>query len=372
LVVRASAFTAVPSLFCRELPDIAPRVQQQQHLLNFLCEAHAIDDANPYFRPLKKFYKRISFLADELGGCKGDKVHDLVEGGCNYFPWIDADDSRPFFEFKVDPDPCLENVDAILSKTYDRGLVMIIYYFEFNYYVLIEDAEGEHALIETNFPDISQRMQGMVLADYSPSEVSDTVGNSSLLLWQATTAKHSEAQDSRYGSDWSTDGKRVKDVVAKPIEFEDAGEAATGVYTQMYCVQRPLSDGLFGLQSVRNVMMRAGLSCYEGQVELPQRIEMHDLPAIPELGTVYHSYIYMLFAVDVSAICFDSPTRAPSIAHPCILYPLVDYDIHSHTSPFSLTHISSLTHPHLLSHHPHLLSPHPHSQATPGLHDLQL
>ena len=114
----------------RALPEVAPRVQQQQAMFQFLCEAHAIDDANRYFRPLKKFYKRISFLADELGGCRGDKVYDLVDAGRGQFSWVDDDDALTFFEFKTEHDPCLENVDAIISKTYDRGLILIIYYLE--------------------------------------------------------------------------------------------------------------------------------------------------------------------------------------------------------------------------------------------------
>jgi hypothetical protein len=233
-------------------------------------------------------------------------VYDLVEGGCNYFPWIDHAESRTFFEFKVEADPCMENVDAILSKTYDRGMVMIVFYFENNYYVTLDEADGEHALIETNFPDISERMQGMVLADYPPSEVADTSGNSSLLLWHAKTPKRSEAQQSLYGSDWSSDGVQAKDVMAKPILSKDVKEAATGVYTQTYCVMKALPDGLFGLQSVRNVMMRGGLSCYEGQVELPQRIGMADLPAIPELGI--HT-----IASSVHTIASSVHTRASSV-----------------------------------------------------------
>ena len=68
-----------------------------------------------------------------------------------------------------------------------------------NYYVNILEGDGDHPLLDMAFPDLSTRLQGMVLADY-PAKATGLMGNSTLLLWQAKVSVRGASEDKMRGS----------------------------------------------------------------------------------------------------------------------------------------------------------------------------
>ncbi|CAN0529735.1 unnamed protein product, partial [Scytosiphon promiscuus] len=51
-------------------------------------------------------------------------------------------------------------------KTYARGLVFITVYQEGSFYIVMQEGEGDQALLDIRFPDVSHHGQGLHLMSY--------------------------------------------------------------------------------------------------------------------------------------------------------------------------------------------------------------
>ena len=49
----------------------------------------------------------------------------------------------------------------IASKTYTRGLIIICVYSERTLYFVVQSGEGDQALLDVRFPDVSKHGEGM-------------------------------------------------------------------------------------------------------------------------------------------------------------------------------------------------------------------
>lgn len=58
-------------------------------------------------------------------------------------------------------------MEAIASKIYMGGVVLVMLYFDYTFYVYVESSEEEQPLLDTNFPDITFQKQGVQLKTYS-------------------------------------------------------------------------------------------------------------------------------------------------------------------------------------------------------------
>lgn len=59
-----------------------------------------------------------------------------------------------------------QDVEAIASKIYIGGVVLVMLYFDFTFYVYVENAEDEQPLLDTNFPDVCFQKEGLQLHTY--------------------------------------------------------------------------------------------------------------------------------------------------------------------------------------------------------------
>jgi hypothetical protein len=55
----------------------------------------------------------------------------------------------------------MSSVGIMASKTYTRGLVLISIYYENTIYFVMQPGEGDQALLDVRFPDVSRHGQGM-------------------------------------------------------------------------------------------------------------------------------------------------------------------------------------------------------------------
>lgn len=60
----------------------------------------------------------------------------------------------------------IQNVEAIASKVYLGGVVLVVLYYDYTFYVYLENGEEEQPLLDTTFPDISFQKEGMQLKMY--------------------------------------------------------------------------------------------------------------------------------------------------------------------------------------------------------------
>lgn len=64
------------------------------------------------------------------------------------FSWMDEDaGSKTYFELVTEAPRCMGPIAAAASKTYARGLVIVLLYFEGAFYVVLEDGEGDQPLL---------------------------------------------------------------------------------------------------------------------------------------------------------------------------------------------------------------------------------
>lgn len=57
-------------------------------------------------------------------------------------------------------------MEAIASKVYLGGVVLVLLYYDYTFYVYLESGEDEQPLLDTTFPDIFFQKEGMQLKTY--------------------------------------------------------------------------------------------------------------------------------------------------------------------------------------------------------------
>jgi len=57
--------------------------------------------------------------------------------------------------------PALDSIALIASKKYINGLVIISIYCERCFYFIVQSGEGDQALLDVRFPDVSKHGQGL-------------------------------------------------------------------------------------------------------------------------------------------------------------------------------------------------------------------
>ncbi|CAM9617686.1 unnamed protein product [Choristocarpus tenellus] len=148
----------------KDIPRAVPMLQRQQDRLKFFCCANKIPYDSEYRHTMDVLTEAQEFVAVELGS---NKTRDEMAKWNAVFPWIDDDvPNSTYFELQADLPPCMQGVVMVASKTYARGLVFIMVYHHGSFYIVMQDGEGEQALLDIRFPDVSQHGQGLHLMTY--------------------------------------------------------------------------------------------------------------------------------------------------------------------------------------------------------------
>lgn len=152
----------------KDVPKAIPMLQRQQGRLAFYCCASAVPPLSPYASALDTMADAADFVAAEL--C-GDAATAELEKWSKVFPWIDEEVGAPangakgapppstYFELKADVAEAMAGVSLVASKTYTRGLVFIVIYFEGSFYVVMQvsDADRFAAGTRINMKSISAK-----------------------------------------------------------------------------------------------------------------------------------------------------------------------------------------------------------------------
>ncbi|RHY52613.1 hypothetical protein DYB38_003815 [Aphanomyces astaci] len=241
-----------------DLPLVIPALQKQQGSLQFLCEWKQIPSTSPYAVPLETLYDAFDFIGAELGS---KSIEKKLMKAVQENAWVDdeggATDGKNFFELETGGFDCFDGIDLVASKTFVRGLVLLVIYYRRSFYVVLQEGDGEQPLLDVRFPDLSQHLQGVHLRHYAEN----FMNMKKLVLWQAMPVELAAKSPSKSFQ------MQVKDV------------AGAG-YNQTFLIQRTQPLEGHPESKLREVLFRFGSWCYNGHVDLGPKLELSDIPVV--------------------------------------------------------------------------------------------
>lgn len=245
-----------PDLALADLPLIIPALQKQQGSLQFMCEWKKMSGSSEYAKPLDTLYGAFDFIGEELAG---NEVADALEKATSVFSWIDDNDAKNYFELQTSGQECFDKYDIIASKTFIRGLCLIVIYYQRSYFVVLQEGGGEQPLLDVRFPDLSDHLQGIQIQKYDGRQNRhDEDVYEKLLLWQAVNES----------------AKSVPPARALKVECKNVSGDG---YAQTFLIRKthPGADN-----NLREVLFRFGNWCYNGHVDLGPKLDLQDIPVI--------------------------------------------------------------------------------------------
>ena len=264
-----------------ELPVLIPILQKQQGSLRYFCNASAVPETSDYFMPLEFLSDAVDFFATEM---IQDSLQDEMRDMASKFPWIDDDGSMTYFEMELSNVPNYMDVISLMaSKTYTRGLIIISVYAEQHLYFAVQSGEGDQALLDVRFPDISKHGEGLQLATYNDR----TVCYRKLTLWHAVE-------------------KSIPIAALKEFPKLKTLNVSSKSYQQTYCIMKSSWDNNTSVLSVHHdVLFRFGSWCYAGRVQLTSSLALADIPLIIPALRMQQSRLD--FLCDTSNVPVTSP-----------------------------------------------------------------
>ena len=178
--------TIMPLLDQGKFWCVVPALQRQQGLLGYLCEAEKLPKSNKFSRPLRELVHTLTHVESEitaveevLGSWLAGESGMGVFGAEEVASWLDDDSVMPVFEFHTDGSlgdrgGALEGVVFLAAKVYDpRGVMFLVMYHGSSYYVGLLEAGGgrDQPLLDTYFPDLSDKRRGFQLNTYPRGQV---------------------------------------------------------------------------------------------------------------------------------------------------------------------------------------------------------
>lgn len=213
-----------------------------------------------YSDPLKFLEDACEFIGQEL---LSESVDKELRKMAAVFPWIDDDNSSTYFELSLGNVPSyMDKIKMIASKTYTRGLIIISIYNEGTIYFIMQPGEGDQALLDVRFPDVSQHGQGLHIDTYNDHNTSYR----KLTLWHVL-------------------GNSAAKKLPKEMPKIRTINVSTKNYQQTYCILKSTWDNNSPTLTVHHdVLFRFGSWCYCGRVQLTPSLSLADIPfVIPAL-----------------------------------------------------------------------------------------
>jgi len=262
-----------------DLPLLIPVLQRQQGSLRYYCNASSIPSSSGFSEPLTFLNDVSSFVSGEM---LSENIDRELRKMATVFPWIDEDDSKTYFELTLSNMPSfMNNVGLVATKTYTRGLIILSIYFDSTVYFIIQSGEGDQALLDVRFPDVSSHGQGLHLATYNDPNVS----------WKKLTL-------------WHMIPTTVP--VVRELPKLRTISASSKNYEQTYCIMKSSWDSGSPLLSIHHdVLFRFGSWCYAGRVQLTPSLALADVPFIIPALRMQQSRLDFVYEVN------NIPTTSP-------------------------------------------------------------
>nr|CCA14832.1 conserved hypothetical protein [Albugo laibachii Nc14] len=274
------------------VPVVIPALQKQQSSLKYLCDWKSMPSSSFYTVPLETLYDALDFIGEELASLRIEKK--LIKAA-KEFSWIDNEDlsagTRNFFELQTGGYECFDGIDLIATKTFVRGLVLVVIYSLRSYFIVLQEGDGEQPLLDVRFPDLSAHLQGVHLQSYRED---DCTNMKKLTLWQAL----------------SNQGTRP---MPKSVQLACKDVSGKG-YNQTFLIRKPSSHS-GGQSNLREVLFRFGSWCYNGHIDLGPKLQLADIPVIiPLLRRQQSALTFMCEASKMPATSLFTPSMEYLVA----------------------------------------------------------
>jgi hypothetical protein len=283
-----------------DLQILIPSLQRQQGSLRYYCNSKSIPQNSDFYEPINFLNEAIDFIGEEI---VSDQIENELKKMGSIFPWINDDTAAVYFEVTLGNVPeYMNKIGLIATKTYTRGSVLISVYFESSIYFVLQPGEGDQALLDVRFPNVSKHGQGILLSCYNDH----TVPYRKMTLWH------------------SIDNVDVAEKCKKIPKLRTLS-VSTVNYQQTYCIMHSTWDKNSPALSVHHdVLFRFGTWCYSGRVHLTPTLSITDIPfVIPALRMQQSRLDYVY---DTSSIPTTSPF-APCLGFVHRLEPLIEDEI---------------------------------------------
>ncbi|CAM9814800.1 unnamed protein product [Ectocarpus sp. 12 AP-2014] len=297
----------------KDIPRAVPMLQRQQDRLKFFCCADRVPVDSVYRQPVVILAEVQEFVAQELASSRTTQELTKWSGA---FHWINDDSScSTYFELQAELPACMDEIALVACKTYARGLVFITVYQEGSFYVVMQEGEGDQALLDIRFPDVSSHGQGLHLMSYDDLRRPWR----KLTLWHAI--KLSAATRAMEAAEAAANGS------SRSLGRLPTTNLTSTTYLQTYVIMKPTGTEAFGTNNAyRDVLFRFGSWCYSGTVQLTPTLALVDIPhVIPALRMQQSKLDFMC---DVTQVPSKSPFAAP-LEHMQRLMPLMEEQVAS-------------------------------------------
>lgn len=167
----------------QDVPALIREVRLAQPNLNFVGDVSTLADTNRFFKPMQRMTRILpTFLEEEAASCE-DYLRQIMGE--------EISENDYFFEFACEKDSMASNdfeaVELVCNKIYNgTGVIAISIYHSGNWCLKFEDGSSENPLLDSKFPDLSKKRNGIQLKTYQVGCGSLTEFRS-LSLWQVAS-----------------------------------------------------------------------------------------------------------------------------------------------------------------------------------------
>ncbi|KAL7495917.1 hypothetical protein ACHAWT_006724 [Skeletonema menzelii] len=169
----------------QDIPRVIREMRLAQHKLDFVGDVSSYSASNKFVKSMQYSTHITKLMEEEVASCE-EYLEIIVDKEGK--DWLEDDATVNFFEFTCDYDVSSEEVELelVCNKVYNaRGYITISMYHQGRWYLVLEEGGRENPLLDSKFPDLSDRIDGYQLKTY-PLGRESWAELRSLSIWQAT------------------------------------------------------------------------------------------------------------------------------------------------------------------------------------------
>ena len=145
---------------------IVPNLAKQQENMVFCTELKTLCKSSKTYQSLLRLEIAAAYVIEQMPHLisEMERLHKLLTSQ-GQRPWIDDDNVSIYFELQLTDKGALplEEVEAACGRLFIKGILLTIVYIANNIYIILDERDGDHALLDSTIPDISIKARGYTL-----------------------------------------------------------------------------------------------------------------------------------------------------------------------------------------------------------------
>lgn len=140
-----------------QLPGALRYLQSIQGTIPFYSETDNIPEGSTHYNSLQELSDALDFIYEELS-----TVDEALAPFIETEPWLDDDSASLYFEFETQAGYDLNGAQVVFAKTFREEVLLTAIYHQGTFYVALHSAaDSEQGLVDTIFPQIYGKRQGI-------------------------------------------------------------------------------------------------------------------------------------------------------------------------------------------------------------------